>query len=187
MKRFRGGARSLPLTALAFAALIALTAGAQPAHGNGKALAMHHAWVRPTPPGTTITAMYGTVVNAGKGARRLLRIHCDLAAAVEIHQTVNKGGMMHMEPVRGGVPIPAGGEVHFQPGGYHIMMIGLKAPIKPGETVRATLFFDDGGQAVVTAMVPPPGETPAGHGGHKMEHGKMGGKEGGHTMPPKKK
>lgn len=158
-------------------------------HGTGAEV--HHAWVRPTPPGTTITAMYGTIRNGGKTARRLVRVLCEKAEAVEIHQAVEKDGMMQMRQVKGGLSIPAGGEVHFEPGGYHLMLIGLRSPVKPGEEVRAVFYFDNGEQVTVTARVAQVGETPLGHAGRhgagmhrgQGKHHDAGGHRKGHKMP----
>jgi copper(I)-binding protein len=133
--------------------------GAAHDHGHGAEPQVHHPWVRPTPPGSKITAMYGTIVNPGEKAIRLVGVSSGVAEAVEIHQVVKQGGMMHMRPVSGGITVPARGEFHFQPGGYHLMLIGLKAPIKAGDDVRLAFRFADGSEVAVSARAAEVGET----------------------------
>ena len=62
------------------------------------------------------------------------------------------GGMMTMSPVDQ-IPVPAGGTAVLEPGGFHIMMMGLAAPLEPGTTVEVTLTFENAGEVVVSADV----------------------------------
>ena len=148
-------------------------------HGKGAAMEVHHAWVRPTPPGTTLTAMYGVIRNSGQEPDRLLSASCSAAQAAEIHEVLKKDGMMLMRLVEGGVPVPARGEVALQPGGYHLMLIGLKRPVKPGDTLKVRLTFLKAGTIEVHATAAAigggaphrhkPGHRGPGHGKrHKM-------------------
>ena len=61
-------------------------------------------------------------------------------------------GMMTMQEVES-VPVPAGGTVTFKPGGYHVMLIDLVAPLEVGQTVPLTLTFAKAGRIEVTATV----------------------------------
>src|SRR3546814_7663300 len=74
-----------------------------------------------------------------------------VAEHVEIHEHVMDGNAMRMRPVDG-VPLPAGGMAELQPGGYHVMLIGLKHPLKQGEHFPLTLTFEKAG--TVTIEVP---------------------------------
>jgi hypothetical protein len=66
------------------------------------------------------------------------------------------GAMMSMAPVAGGVEIPAGGAVTFEPGGLHLMFMEITAPFKDAETVPVTLTFEQGGavEAALTVRKP---------------------------------
>ena len=68
---------------------------------------------------------------------------------LEIHRTMNMAGMEHMQGVAS-VPIPAGQEIAFAPGGYHLMCMKPAASMKAGDSVPVTLIFADGSK--VTAM-----------------------------------
>ncbi len=74
------------------------------------------------------------------------------ARAIELHTVISEGGMMKMRPVPK-MEVKAGGETKLQPGGLHIMLIGMKEPIKEGASVSLTLNFDDGSKLSVTAPV----------------------------------
>jgi len=60
---------------------------------------------------------------------------------VEIHQSIMEGDVMRMQPVEGGIEIPAKGQVELKPGGYHIMLINLKRELKPGDRITVVLEF----------------------------------------------
>jgi copper(I)-binding protein len=59
-------------------------------------------------------------------------------------------GVMKMRPVNGGLTVPPGQSVTLAPGGYHLMMLGLTAPLKKGGTVPVTLKFENAGEVKVT-------------------------------------
>ncbi len=99
------------------------------------------AWLRETAPGARTGAGYGLVVNAGSAEDRLLGGSTPVAARLEVHSMTMDGGIMRMRPVTGGLAIPAGGRVALKPGGYHLMLIGLKQPLRRGTMVPVTLDF----------------------------------------------
>jgi len=70
-----------------------------------------------------------------------------------VHRTVEEGGIMKMEPVMGGIDIPADGTVALKRGGLHVMLMGLKAPLKQGDSVKLTLVFDGGKEIAVEVPV----------------------------------
>lgn len=107
-----------------------------------------HAIARPGPNG----AAYFTVENKGAEADRLTGIKGDVAQAVEIHSMSNENGVMQMRPVTG-VDIAAGATVSFEPGGYHVMLIGLKSPLKAGDSLALTLVFQKAGEVPLTVKV----------------------------------
>jgi copper(I)-binding protein len=90
------------------------------------------------------SAAYLTIVNSGDKPDRLLSVGCACAASASVHRTETKGGITSMDAA-GPVVIPAHGGVSFSPGGLHIMLMGLKAPLKAGEMQRMTLRFEHAG------------------------------------------
>ena len=88
----------------------------------------------------------------GAEADALLSASADVATTVELHQTIKQDGKMVMRPLPR-VDIPAGGRLEMKPGSYHIMLLGLKQDLKPGETVNVGLSFEKAGQMSVKAAV----------------------------------
>lgn len=109
-------------------------------------------YVRAVPAGQDQTAAYMTLRNTGKQDMALVKAESPAARAVELHTVISEGGMMKMRPVPK-MDVKADGETKLQPGGFHIMLIGIKEPIKEGASVSLTLNFDDGSQLSVTAPV----------------------------------
>jgi hypothetical protein len=72
---------------------------------------------------------------------------------------------MRMRPA-GPVPIRAGQQVTMKPGGLHVMLVGLKAPLRPGTSIPLTLRFAQGGSKTVQIAVQPPGYAPESHDHH---------------------
>lgn len=116
-------------------------------------LKISDARARATPDGATTGIVYLTVTNEGAVADRLIGGASDAAERVEIHQMKMTDGVMTMRPIPGGLEIPAHGEVKLQPNGDHVMLIGLKHPLKAGENVAITLDFEKGGKIPVAAKI----------------------------------
>ena len=106
------------------------------------------AHVRPIPATLSMTAGYLTVRNAGDRPDRLTAIRCACAAEVTAHETMEKGGMSSMQAA-GLVVVPAHASVTFAPGGRHLMLMGVKGGVKPGQTVKMTLTFAHAGKITV--------------------------------------
>ena len=62
-------------------------------------------------------------------------------------------GVMEMREITGGLPVPASGSVELKPGSYHVMLIGLKKPLKAGETIALTLDFEKAGKVSITVPI----------------------------------
>lgn len=90
-----------------------------------------------------------------------------LVEHVELHTHINDNGVMRMRPVEGGIELPAKQTVELKPGGYHIMLIGLKKPLKTGDTFPLTLNFKNSKSQTLTVTV---GAMQADH-GHHHGHG----------------
>ncbi len=97
-------------------------------------------------------AVYVTISNHGSEADALLSASTDVATTVELHETVKQDGKMVMRPLPR-FDVPAGGKLEMKPGSYHIMLLGLKQDLKPGETVNVGLSFEKAGQMSVEAPV----------------------------------
>ncbi|MDF2180325.1 copper chaperone PCu(A)C [Aliiglaciecola sp. CAU 1673] len=110
------------------------------------------AWVRLLPPGVTNTAGYLTIHNDSDTDKVLVAASALVVDRVELHEHVLEQGMMKMTQ-RQRVDIPAGQRVSFQPGGLHLMMFGLKAPLKAKQLVQIQLEFADGERIEVDAQV----------------------------------
>lgn len=163
----------IPHSLLAAAALIAggwalphTPAAAQQARKG--TILISHAWSRATAPRAQVGAGFLTIRNTDARPDRLLSASSPRAAKVEIHTMSMEGGVMRMRPLPDGLEIPARGVATLAPGGNHLMLIGLKAPLKQGERVPATLRFARAGAVQVQLAVAAPGApAPSGGGGHQ--------------------
>lgn len=133
------------------AALLLLALIASPAIAQ---ITITDAWTRATAPGAKIAAGYMTINNAGKTPDKLLSASSPAAEKVETHVTVKEGDIFRMREVKG-YDIPAGGSFELKPGGAHLMFVNIKAPMKEGTTVPATLKFQRLGDFPVEFQVRP--------------------------------
>jgi periplasmic copper chaperone A len=101
-----------------------------------------------------ITGAFMTIRNGTDVDERLIRASTDIAGAVEIHETTIENDVMRMRPVEG-VDIPAGGSVALEPGGLHIMLMGMGQDLVPGDMVSLKLDFESGRSLVIEAPVRP--------------------------------
>jgi copper(I)-binding protein len=145
MKRFAIIAGALAL------ASVAIPAKAQNAAPGGP-IAIEDAWARATPGGATTAAIYLTLANHGDAEDRLIACATPVAREVQIHAMTVEGDIMRMGAVSGGILLPPHRTVALKPGGYHLMLIGVKAPLKAGATVALTLRFARAG--AITVHVP---------------------------------
>lgn len=117
------------------------------------ALKVGHPWARATPRGASVGAGYLTVTNTGKTADRLVGGETDAAKRFELHKMTMDNGVMKMRPLRNGLEIKPGQTVTLKPGGYHVMLVGLRKPLVKGEHVEATLRFEKAGTLHVYFLV----------------------------------
>jgi len=115
-------------------------------------VAVSGAWTRPAAAGQN-GAGYLTIVNTGPGPQTLRRASSPVAAGVSLHQSVMAGGIMSMRSAAGGLSIAPGQTVTFKPGGYHLMLTGLKRPLKAGERAAVELDFAPAGKVTVELAV----------------------------------
>ena len=106
------------------------------------------AWIRTPPPGAPTAAGYATIVNHGISSDHLTGASTRAAASAQLHQMSMAGGVMRMRPITTGVPIGASASLTLSPNGEHLMLIGLKSPLKAGMHVKVTFQFQRGGAVV---------------------------------------
>ena len=109
-------------------------------------------YVRLAPPNAAATGAFMVIRNTGDKDVKLVKADNPVSKATELHTHLNEGGVMKMRPVPA-IEIKAKGEAVLKPGGLHVMMIDLKAPLKEGDSVPITLTFDDGSSKQVDARV----------------------------------
>jgi periplasmic copper chaperone A len=134
---------------LAVFLLISACSGRETASDAGAAAACEtggvaatDAWVRAAAEGG-VSAGFVTLCNGAAAADRLVAVRYDGAESVELHVTqVGEDGVARMSPLEGGLALPPGEPTALAPGGSHIMLIGLAAPIEAGETQTLTLEFE---------------------------------------------
>ncbi|MEM8985637.1 MAG: copper chaperone PCu(A)C [Pseudomonadota bacterium] len=134
----------MPLTRM-FIACVLFSAAPVLAHDYSKdGIVVDHPWARPTLDGAQVGAGYLTITNSGDRDDVLLEARSDISEAVELHDMEMTNDVMKMRPVAS-VDIPKGQGVSFEPGGLHIMFIGLNAPLAVGDRFDLTLVFKNAG------------------------------------------
>ena len=148
------------LAVAAAAGLVALvSASATRAQNDGSAahklgsLTVEAPWAR-IGRGARAGAAYLRIVNAGAEADRLIGVSSPVAARVELHSHKMQDGAMRMRRIDA-VAVPAGEAAELQPGGDHVMLIGLAGPPEQGGTFPLTLVFEKAGRIAVPVAVRP--------------------------------
>lgn len=116
-------------------------------------LSISGAFTRASLPSARAGGAFVNITNTGEAPDRLVGAAADFAEHVELHQMVFKDKVMVMSPVEGGLPIAPGETLSLAPGGYHVMLIGLKRPLKEGTEVPITLKFEKAGEISVPFAV----------------------------------
>jgi copper(I)-binding protein len=139
-------------------------------------LVITQAWSRATPGGAKVGGGYLTIENRGSVPDRLIGGSADVAAKVQVHEMTMNNGVMTMRPLEAGVVIEPGKTIKLAPGGYHLMLLDLKSPLKQGEKLAITLEFEKAGKISVVLDIQGIGATgPAGsdHSPGQMDMKKM--------------
>lgn len=141
-------------------AMAALTCTATPAlaraehhHAAHQAIAITNSWARETAPAQVNGGGFLTITNKSDAADRLISAASPVAPTVQLHTMSMDGGVMRMRELPDGIPVPAQSVIELKPGSLHIMFIGVKAPLKPGQTVSLTLRFEKAGMVKVAMPV----------------------------------
>ncbi|MCF6282629.1 MAG: copper chaperone PCu(A)C [Candidatus Polarisedimenticolaceae bacterium] len=116
-------------------------------------IAVSDAYVRAIPPGQTNSAAFMTLHNHNMQSKTLVGVESMVADVVELHEHKHEDGMMKMRRVEGGIEIAPHAMTELKPGGLHVMLIGLKQKLVPGEMIHLTLKFDDNSTQDVHAEV----------------------------------
>jgi copper(I)-binding protein len=116
-------------------------------------LVITQAWSRATPNGAKVAGGYLTIENKGTAADRLIGGSGEVTDKVEVHEMAMNNGVMTMRPLDKGLTIEPGKTVKLAPGGYHLMMFDLKAPLKQGDKVPVTLEFEKAGKVKLSLDV----------------------------------
>ena len=162
------------MTGLFTLTLIAFIAPVQ-AHEDVGVL-LKDGWARASIGAAKTSAIYITLDNSHGPDDKLLEVRSDAAKAVEIHSMSMTDGVMKMRRMDY-LALPHGETVKLAPGGWHIMLIGLKNPLSVGGSVDATFVFEKAGEKTVTLPIHPIGGPDKSGAGHKMPA------PSGHEMP----
>lgn len=135
-----------------FAILLVLMTGAplSQAAETGSPITFSDVWARPS--ATATGAVYLTMTNEGESDDALVSVASDVAAKTEVHEMTMTDMVMRMRKADS-VALPAGQSVAFAPGGYHVMLIGLKHALAAGDDLSLTLRFEKAGEIVLTVPV----------------------------------
>jgi hypothetical protein len=133
-------------------ALLTGLAPSAPADAHHDTVTVERAWSRATPPGVPVGAGYLTIRNGGPEDDRLVAVSSPAAGEVQIHQSLVVGGQSQMREQKD-LRVPAGGSLVLEPGGYHLMLMDLKAPLVAGQRVPVTLQFDKAGTVTAELLV----------------------------------
>ena len=156
------------LARLALVPALLLTAGLAQAQ-----VVVANAWVRATVPQQKSTGAFLQIKSPTDV--KLISVSTPSAGVAEVHEMAMDGDVMRMRPVAS-LAVPAGKLVELKPGGYHVMLMDLKGPLKTGDAVVLTLVFEGADKSRSTVSVQAPArtgpvadanDTHAGHGDHK--------------------
>lgn len=123
-------------------------------------LEIEHPWTRATSSANGVA--YLVVDNKGKQDDKLIAATTSIADMSMLHTNYMDGDVMKMRMVDS-IPVPAGGKAELKPTGYHIMLMGLKAPLKEGDFVPLTLTFEKAGKIDVQLKVEAAGAAEPAH------------------------
>jgi copper(I)-binding protein len=155
---YRSGFRAL---ASAIVLTLSLGPGAQAHDYKLSNLAIDHPWTRATPGGAKVAGGYMSITNNGSASDRLVGGTFAGAARVEVHEMKLVDGVMQMRPLPGGLEIKPGETVKLEPGGFHLMFVGMSRQIREGDKPRGQLRFEKAGTVEVDYAVTPVGASPA--------------------------
>lgn len=139
-----------------------------------------HPWARATVPGQQAGGAFLKLQNSGSTPDKLISVSTDIAKSAELHSMALEANVMRMRQINA-LDIPAGQTIELKPGSLHIMLTGLNAPLKVGDSVPLKLKFEKAGEVTVQVKVEAlgtqgasaaaPGQMPAGDAAmHQHQH-----------------
>ena len=151
------------------AGCLLLTLGALFASGGAYAdgIQVTEAWSRPTPPGIDVGVAYFVINNQGRNDR-LVGVSSPVAKRAELHVSQMEGGVMRMKHLEA-VEVKSGVPTSFEPSGRHVMLTGLKQPLKEGDAFPLVLSFANAGPVKVQVHVRGTSGTGDGHGADRSK------------------
>ena len=131
---------------------------------------VQNVWARATVKGQMATGAFMTLT--AKDGAKLVGGSSPAAGVTQVHEMKMEGSVMKMAEVKGGLDLPAGKAVELKPGGYHIMLMDLKAPLAKDSTVPLTLVFKDakGAESKLELKVPVAAAAPGAKAAPAMDH-----------------
>lgn len=165
----------LSAIALAFTALFApaLPTLAEDAHAAHQAevvvlgpIEITGAFTRATLPNAPVGGGFLTITNKGAEVDRLVSVSTDIAKEAQIHEMAMEGDVMKMRQLKDGLELPAGETVALEPGGLHLMFMGLTGAIAEGDVVPVTLTFEKAGAVTVDLVAGATAADAPAHGAH---------------------
>jgi len=140
-------------SAVVFGAVLVAIAGCGGDDDRSDGADVSLAWARPTPAGTTTSAVYMTMRADADDALIGVAVEPSIASMAMAHETATNDGQMSMDLLVDGVDLPAGDDVRFEPGGHHVMLEGLAQPLALGDAFELTLDFEHAESVVVEVAV----------------------------------
>ncbi len=161
--------------AATLAAAITLTTSTFAKDFKAGDIMIHSPWAKATPKGARVAGGYMKIMNSGKKDDRLIGGTFSKSGKTEVHEMSVKDGVMMMKQLKTGVAVKAGGAVELKPGSFHMMFIGLKEQLKPGDVVKGVLVFNNAGNVEIEYEVKgmksmKKMDARGSHGGHGMKH-----------------
>ena len=124
-------------------------------------------WTRATPAGAKVAVGFLKITNVGKESDRLVGGTLTTAGTVQLHEMSMSDGVMKMQELPRGLEVKPGETVELKPGGYHVMFIGLTAPVKEGDKLEGTLIFERAGTVAIHYHAQAMGASKGAAGEHK--------------------
>jgi periplasmic copper chaperone A len=156
--------QSINITTIAIFAMVFISFQAV-AKNNIADVVIKDVWIRTSVPGQKATGAFMAIT--AKANLKLVGVSSPVAGVAEVHEMKMEGDIMRMRAVAGGLDLPAGKAVELKPGGYHVMLMDLKAALPKDSVIALTLVFKDakGEESMLELKVPvattPPSGKPA--------------------------
>lgn len=113
---------------------------------------IHNPWSRALPPVATNGAAYLMVHNNSQTSDTIVAVKSPIAASVMMHKSISDNGNVRMEHVSS-LSVKPRGMVNFKPGGYHVMLMGLKKPLVAGESFPITIVMEKAGEITSNVVI----------------------------------